>query len=595
MQVLDGLPMVAYAGESDDISEGLQFKHLTAAITVRVKNEKEETLELDRVMLINDQFKMSGTVTVDISQNPIVVDTSTPGTPDTVTVHFTDEKKTIAPGGYVDVQIPILPVGKTKSTFTIKAVGHHTGSSFHYERTTPERNNQIERARIGYAVAKFASDAPASDLFEQQTITVNGQEKNFYEISTPDELLTLADAMDNKWENSTGETMYHQGNYIVTEDLDMNGSKIVPIHYYNENNDERCYFDGQNHTISNFVASSVGEKQPNCCGLFGETGGDSITIKNVKIDSAEYEFAHTNKKIICSENGFSYTDNNPSTAVGGIYAVIRHAGIEIVNCTVSHITMGSTGNVMSGENQTDFYAAGLVGLVTTGVTIRNCYVGTVEVENNETNKNALVDQFGAAIGRVDVGYSQSENSYQYIVETLGKPIDSVPTVRIENFTYEQGTTELTFCAGLKNVRYGGLIANMARGGVLIMDNCHVHHNVGIDGEPTSEMYLSGLVGCHKNSPSGTIGGKKYNTKMALCMKPNCSVSGNIRNNAVPRYYNKKNMTHEDTVKNDKFQINKYYSLGPNCVYPIAGHSATCTNELTVSGLTTSFKTSDQKY
>ena len=121
-QVLDGIPLVAYhIGEQDP--DTMKFMHVTAAITVRVKNERSNDIELDRIELINDQYRLCGNITIDISEcahggTPTVLPDKI-GVSDTVTIYFTNGTKHITGGSYADIQIPMIPVGTDNSNFTI--------------------------------------------------------------------------------------------------------------------------------------------------------------------------------------------------------------------------------------------------------------------------------------------------------------------------------------------------------------------------------------------------------------------------------------------------------------------------------------------
>ena len=561
-QVLNGLPMAAYYSGTVNPTE-LSFRHLTAALTVRVKNEKSHALDIDRIVLVNDQYQLSGNYTFDISNfsatgTPVIAPHKT-GHADSVVIHFVEYPKRIASGQYIDVQVPILPVGTDNSTFTIKVFCHLQGSRFIFTRSTPSRNNSIGRSCLGYAVAKYNADQPADDLFDTQT----GEDgRNYYEIGSVDELRNLSTAMDSMWTTSDGQGQYIHANYVVTNDIDMQGEVLTPIHYYNLGGESRCYFDGQGHTISNFVASSVDENEPNCCGLFGKSSGDSITIKNLNIDNAQYDFAHVKQKIIDF-------DQNPCSAVGGIYAVVDHKGIVIENCTVQNIRMGATDNVMSGEQQTDFYASGIVGLCQTDLIIRNCFVGNVTIDNsNDASSKALVDQFGPAIGRIDVGNTNGSNTY-------GQIGSRSPVVLIENFTYIQGENPLVFEHDLKNIRYGGIVANITRGGQLVLKNCRTIHNVVVH-KPSTAMYLGGIIGSNKCTSKN----------MALYLGSDCVVGGTIDNQATATF-------------NNSYQVEKYVAGGQtpttNHIVLLSGSSSTCTNTLTMTGLRTTFYTNNQHF
>lgn len=578
-QVIDQLPMVSFYSDDKD-PESMQFKHLTAAITVQVRNTRtanRDTLELDRIDLINTHYALSGDVVVDIRQasldgNLTVSDRFLDRRDSVSMIFYHDENmKKVAPGKSADIQIPILPVGENKSSFMIRVVGHIKGAKFVFEKSTPARDNTIIRACLGYATTKFEDESKGSDLFDvktEQTINDNGEvvTRNFYEISSADELLALAQAMDSGWSNTAPKpTSYRMGNYILVNDIDMHGASIVPIHYYNKGGGERVYFYGNNKTIRNFVASSVDELEANCCGLFSRTAGDSITIMDLWIEDAVYEYSHTAQKIM------DY-DDNPCSAVGGIFACVDHAGIVIENCHVNNVKMGSISNTQSGEKQTDFYAGGIVGVVFTSCTIRNCSVGTVEVDNTyDASSGALVDQFGAAVARIDVGDKEGSNTYGKMIRNGCSP-EEVPAVVIEKFTYDQGSTPLVFSSGLKNIRCGGIVGNITRGGRLIMKGCRATLNVRIDAIPSSEMYVSGMLGC-----------LKITDLMGVYVSANCEIHGTIVNNAISSY-------------KDTYCINKYFS-GPGIknIVALAGSSQKCVNDLTVSGMTSAVKNVNQVF
>ena len=575
-QVLDGLPMVAYHSGSDP--EGLNFKHVTAAITVRVKNVLDKSIDLSSIELINDVYKLSGTVPVNLSQcasdgTPTITAQTKTGDDNRVTITFVDVK-TIVAGGYVDIQIPILPVGDANSQFTVKINAHNQGVRYAYSRTqSGARDNTIERGYLGYATARYESEeVEVKDLFD---VTTEGG-KDYYEISSPDDLANLSNAMKNGWTDKDGEEgAYKYANYKVTSEIDFQGATISPIHFYNQNGTGECVFDGGGNLIHNVTFDSGTEENSNACGFFAGTDGENIKVQNLNLQDANFVFHHRDAKLI------SY-DDNYTTSVGGVFGVVDKPGVEIVNCTISHITIGcsegANPTMAPNKNQCDYYASGLVGLCTTELKICSCYVGTVEVENNEVQAKLgnMVDQFGAAVGRWDVGDKNSSNSYA----TAGA---NAPLLSIDHFTYDQGSTQLTFIGGLRNIRYGGIIANVTRGGILRMTNCSVKHNLKLNGAPTTEMYVAGVVGCFKNS-----------LKTGFYMK-DCTCCGTIENQAISGYTN-------------SFQINKFYSLGPNLKAlkdsETGGETETATQNscsipsgesYSVTGQTTSFKNNSQTF
>lgn len=553
-QVLDKLPMISYYTGSSD-PHYLHFKHLTAALTIRIKNEKSETIEIDRVEVINNKYQLSGNIQVDISQcseqTGITIIPNKTNVSDTVSVYFSGVTKQIASNDYLDIQVPIFPVGSDNSDFIIKVYSHHTGTRYIYNRSTGERDNSIPRAGLGYVVTKYTVDSPGTDLFDSHT--ENGI--NYFEIWTPDDMFRVTEALANMWETPDGEP-YHLGNYMVMADIDMDNATITPLYNYNLGSTERHYFEGKNHTISNMTIGSVDGNEKNCCAFFGQSIGDHITVSNLNLTNVDYKFSHTTNHLI------NY-DNNPSSAVGGLFSVVNREDIIVDNCNISHIKVGSTNSISGVSSQTDLYVGGIVGLVSSEIEIRNSSVTEITIDNEEDNipGNTLVDQFGGAIGRIDVGDKNGSNSYQY----LGY---SAPAAVIENFTYNQGSEPLVFKEGLRNVRYGGIIANITRGGIVSLTNCKAIHNVVVY-KPTQQMYCAGLIGCNRVAQL-----------MGIYLDPDCEISGIIDNQAVTSY-------------NGSFQVEKYVGNTTNKISLLSGSANTCVYSLTVTGKTSAFKTPNQ--
>ncbi len=112
-----GLPMVGRASEG---ATAILFKHLSAAVNVRVKNSTgREKLYLDSVIVISADKQLCGTATVTLSSsdNPVVSGESNVEANRSVVVYF-DEPVLIS-GDYLQVQVPILPVAGGELTFKV--------------------------------------------------------------------------------------------------------------------------------------------------------------------------------------------------------------------------------------------------------------------------------------------------------------------------------------------------------------------------------------------------------------------------------------------------------------------------------------------
>ena len=180
------LPMVASAASG---AGEIEFKHVTAAVKVLVKNETGFDLTLDKVVVSSSAYKLSGTVNTTLADNNLsLIPQAGSGS---VTVRFTDAP-TIAAGGedIKEIQVPILPIGESQLTievYTHSKVGTVLGIEgltnanydFHYS-CTPEGNtpalgrNHMATARIALKrAANTASPATMTEI-DHSLFTVNG-------------------------------------------------------------------------------------------------------------------------------------------------------------------------------------------------------------------------------------------------------------------------------------------------------------------------------------------------------------------------------------------------------------------------------------
>lgn len=125
------LPMAAYIASVGSI---IPFKHLTAAVKVRVWNAIENTtLVLDRVVVKSSTYLLSKegkAISFASNGEPTVTPESTT-TENAVTVNI-EGNTTIASGSILDVQVPILPIGSgADEQLTIEVYTHETGNTGH--------------------------------------------------------------------------------------------------------------------------------------------------------------------------------------------------------------------------------------------------------------------------------------------------------------------------------------------------------------------------------------------------------------------------------------------------------------------------------
>lgn len=124
-QVL-ALPMIASADEG---ATTIQFQHVTAAVRVVIWNSTESPLVLDKVVVSSDHYKLSGTVSPNLTESPNLGIVAQIGDANDVTVIFTDSP-VIAVDGYDTVQVPILPVNNDQE-ITIRIFTHVENAPWH--------------------------------------------------------------------------------------------------------------------------------------------------------------------------------------------------------------------------------------------------------------------------------------------------------------------------------------------------------------------------------------------------------------------------------------------------------------------------------
>lgn len=142
-------PMVAYAASGNK----LEFKHLTAAVTVEITNHYGFAVNVTDIMVVSDKYNLCGDVTVDLT-NPVSV-VAEEGLDNIVTMSFASTPLKIDQGATAQVQIPVLPVGDDNH-FTIDVTVQKDGDANvtkTYSRTQAgaQAHYALDRAEMGYA------------------------------------------------------------------------------------------------------------------------------------------------------------------------------------------------------------------------------------------------------------------------------------------------------------------------------------------------------------------------------------------------------------------------------------------------------------
>lgn len=120
-QVL-ALPMV---GRAESGATAVEFKHLTAALMVNLKNDTLSPLTLDSIVVSSRQYLLSGTMGLNFNEENYGVVAQETSDSNAVTVRFSGF--TIGTGSIETVQIPIRPIGA--SDLQIEVYAHCLGDA----------------------------------------------------------------------------------------------------------------------------------------------------------------------------------------------------------------------------------------------------------------------------------------------------------------------------------------------------------------------------------------------------------------------------------------------------------------------------------
>ena len=115
------LPMVAYAPSQ---CSTLCFMHLTAAVRVLLKNNTNDLLELDRVLVSSANQQLSGSAYISVNEGGVTITKpnvlgNTGGMSEVRFAEGTYIRKYVGEDDIVEVQVPILPIAEGSLTITV--------------------------------------------------------------------------------------------------------------------------------------------------------------------------------------------------------------------------------------------------------------------------------------------------------------------------------------------------------------------------------------------------------------------------------------------------------------------------------------------
>lgn len=397
-QVLD-LPMAAY---SNSRTSPLQFKHLTGALYVTVKNTSANPRTLQSVTVKSNLYALNGTLRVALNTPGLVEASTTEAAAERAVTLVFDKVVTLANGESVRVMIPVRPV-RSDNNFTIEVKSYASGqqSSYLSSRTqTSGSDHSLARNELGYAPMDIPVDA-------ETTVPVLTLNADKYEIYTPYDFKLMTEAIRGNWFSN------NSAKYYIMEDIDMTDISITTI-----NNDLfGGWIIGNNHTVSNLTINGIQDVNNAYCGLFKLLRPQAV-IQNITFENLS----------LANENVDSKT-----LYVGAIEAYNGSASsmVTISDCSVN---IGSFSDGGAG----DVYFGGLIGCLESSVEVRisNCHVSTSNL--GVGGKNIW---WGGLVGNIT-------NSKLYISSSSWRgegntTIDATTNVKVGGLVGQKGLSPIT--------------------------------------------------------------------------------------------------------------------------------------------------------
>lgn len=392
-------PMMAYL--TGDGGGRMEFKHLTGAIVVQVKNQTGTSISLDHIQISSDNEALCGTMTLDFgalgtSTAPAAGD----GTNRTVSMLF-NGTTTIANNASLDVQIPLRAYGSSKLTIRVEA--HDATNKIVFERSQTS-NAGLARNELGYASATIQTAEGSYTTFSPRLTEISS---GIYGVGTLAEWRAMVELLSN---NNLNPNNWRTQTYQLTADIDATGYTMAPIA-----NTFTGTLDGNNHEVKNLT---IDADRNGDVSLF--RGAANQTVKNIKMKDLTLH-SNINNSNLYAAAFYSYPNNTSFDT------------FRLNNCSVDGLTVDAP---WAGTSK----VGGLIGnwINSKPFVISNCTVKNRITVNIGTSGNAPL-AFGGLVGGL---------SY-------------TPTHRIENCSVENIDVDLDYAN--KTVYAGGMVGDMSSG------------------------------------------------------------------------------------------------------------------------------------
>ncbi len=315
------LPMAAAAADGNE----LQFKHLTAALAVSVKNQFGDDITVNEIVVESSLSQISGTRTVDFSNitSQTANDVSVTDAERKVNMVF-DEPLVVANNESKDVLLPVLPVSSSNK-FTVTVIATFNGKRYSFSRTQ-NTGGALARNEIGYVPVNMS----AAD--EHVSILVNS-------ASDFSSLVSYINGL-----SASGNTV----RVTIDGTVNLGGASVTPINVQGNT----LVIEGTNNAVLKNMTFSGAS---NYYGLtYSTNAASSITINNLTMED------------------ITMPGSNRTQCYIGTMCAYTQGNITLNGCTVKNVSIGQSSQTLEAA------FGGLIGYLHVNSTGRDPLVAQIQ-------------------------------------------------------------------------------------------------------------------------------------------------------------------------------------------------------------------------
>ena len=318
----------------------------------------------------------------------------------------------------------LAEIDRIYSTAQYNGVALFTGGTESVAATPAIATFAMPRATSSGFIEEVVERDTSSMVTMTQLASGTTSATNEYSISTKEELVALANYVNNTANNTTGMT------FVLGADIDLSSiSNWTPIGDYSTNTSYQFKgtFDGNGHVIKNLT---INNETKNYQGLFGYTATGS-EIKNIGIEGGSVKGRNYVGGLVGESDSSSISN---SYATGEVDGATQVGGLVGYSFSSSISNSYATGTV-SGNS----YLGGLAGQSYS--TISNSYA-TGSVTGSGISVGGLMGESGSTISN-SYATGQVTGSGNYVGGLVGKSVSSISNSAAVQSDSNAGVTVMT--------------------------------------------------------------------------------------------------------------------------------------------------------